>query len=309
MSTDTAVTSWPTSQIERFLDYLTVECGLAKNTVITYRRNLKRFACYCLGRGHDDPRLITPIILQQYAQCLHVESLCTASVAQHLVTIRMFLRFHLLNGLVDNDITSVMETPKTWRLLPRVLGQQKTVELISAVDPEDSLYLRDRALLELLYATGLRASEAAGLMIEDINFQVGYLRCLGKGNRERIVPVYENALESLRRYINGLRCELLNGKDDAKTMKYLFLSRTGRRLSRIEIWRIVRKVALRAGLPGKVTPHTLRHCFGTHLLQGGADLRSVQEMLGHVDVTTTQIYTHVDQDHLRSVHKKYHPMG
>jgi integrase/recombinase XerD len=309
MITDTAVTSWPRSEIERFLDYLTVECGLTNNTVITYRRNLKRFACYCLERGHDNPRQITPITLQQYAQRLHGESLVTASIAQHLVTIRMFLRFHLLSGLVDNDITSVMETPKTWRLLPRVLGRQKTAELILAVDPEDNLYLRDRALLELLYATGLRASEAANLIIADINFQVGYLRCLGKGNRERIVPIYERALESLRQYMEGLRCELLNGKADAKTMKYLFLSRTGKRLSRVEIWRIVRKVALRAGLMGRVTPHTLRHCFGTHLLAGGADLRSVQEMLGHVDVSTTQIYTHVDQEHLRRVHKKYHPMG
>jgi len=309
MITETAVTSWPTSQIERFLDYLTVECGLADNTVITYRRNLKRFACHCLEHGHNNPRQITPITLQQYAQRLYGESLITASIAQHLVTIRMFLRFHLLSGLVDNDITSVMETPKTWRLLPRVLGQQKTAELIMAVDPEDNFYLRDRALLELLYATGLRASEAANLIVGDINFQVGYLRCLGKGNRERIVPIYERALESLRQYIEGLRCELLNGKADAKTMKYLFLSRTGKRLSRVEIWRIVRKVALRAGLMGKVTPHTLRHCFGTHLLAGGADLRSVQEMLGHVDVTTTQIYTHVDQEHLRRVHKKYHPMG
>lgn len=301
---DQAVTtSWPISQIEPFLNYLIVEGGLSDNTILAYRRDLKRFTYHCRENGLTQPGQIDPLSMQSYAKYLSQENLATASIARHLVTARMFLRYHRLIGLVDKDICVSMETPKTWQLLPRVLGREQTMDLINAADPEHPLYLRDRALLELLYATGLRASEAANLSLEDINFQIGYLRCLGKGNKERIVPVHQVALDIISQYQGQLRPELVGDKQCSQ----LFVSRTGRRLSRIEVWRIVRKAALRAGMSGKVTPHTLRHCFGTHLLQGGADLRSVQEMLGHADVTTTQIYTHVDQDHLRAIHKKYHP--
>ena len=296
-------TSWPIKQIEPFLNYLSVECGLADNTILAYRRDLKRFAAYCWEENITDPKQINPLALQNYARYLSGENLATASIARHLVAVRMFLRFHHLFGLLDHDVCAAMETPKTWQRLPRVLGKQQTIDLLNAVDPEDSLYLRNRALLELLYATGLRASEAANLNVDDINFQICYLRCLGKGNKERIVPIHHIALDCLQQYLQQLRPRLLG----EKICPRLFISRTGRPLGRIEVWRIVRRTALRAGMSGKVTAHTLRHCFGTHLLQGGADLRSVQEMLGHADVTTTQIYTHVDQEHLRKIHKKYHP--
>ncbi|MBN1764996.1 MAG: site-specific tyrosine recombinase XerD [Sedimentisphaerales bacterium] len=302
MTPATSVT-WPICQIEPFLDYLHIECGLADNTIESYRRDLKRFTRYCLENSTKDPTSITPLALQNYGRFLSGEKLCSASIARHLVTVRMFMRYHVLFRLVDIDVCTAMETPKTWQRLPKVLSQAQTLDLICAVDEEDPYYLRDRALLELLYATGMRASEAAGLNLDDLNFQIGYLRCFGKGNKERIIPVHKMCLEVLGHYLDELRPHLVGDK----LVDTVFVSRTGRALNRIEIWRIVRKAAVRAGMKGKISPHTLRHCFGSHLLQGGADLRSVQEMLGHADVTTTQIYTHVDQQHLRNIHKKYHP--
>ena len=298
------VNSWPITQIKPFHDYLLIECGLADNTILAYRRDLHRFSLFCLDTHLDDPRSVDPLNIQRYARFLSNERLASSSIARHLVTVRMFMRYHTLFGMVDGDICNVLETPRTWQRLPKVLSRQKTIDLITATDPEDALFLRDRALLELLYATGMRASEIAGLRIEDVNFQIEYLRCFGKGNKERIIPVHETALGMLREYLEKLRPKLTEEK---RVVDNVFVSRTARPLSRIEVWRIVRKAAIRAGLPKNVSPHTLRHCFGSHLLAGGADLRSVQEMLGHADVTTTQIYTHVDQQRLKNIHKKYHP--
>jgi len=296
-------TSWPFVQIKPFLNYLISECGLSANTVSAYSRDLDRFGRYCHKERIRNVDKLTPTDMQGFARLLSKESLATSSIARHLVTLRMFLRFHLLSGLIRTDMISMLEMPKTWRRLPHVLSRERTTELIEAVARESQYYLRDRALLELLYATGMRASEAADLKLDGLNFQIGYLRCIGKGRKERIIPVHDQALTLLKEYLQELRPKLLGEKQ----CEHVFISRTGRPLSRIEIWRIVRKAAVSAGMKGKITPHTLRHCFGTHLLQGGADLRSVQEMLGHADVTTTQIYTHVDQEHLRSIHKKYHP--
>jgi len=302
---DTTARNWPANQIKTYLDYLIIECGLADNTIQAYRRDLRRFTCFCLENHIRSCKKINPLNLQQYARYLSNEKLSTSSIARHLVAVRMFIRYHVLFRLVDKDVCNVLETPKTWQRLPKVLSKQQTIDLITALDPADSLYLRDRALMELLYATGMRASEMAGLRLEDVNFQIEYLRCFGKGDKERIIPVHQTAMEALRDYLENLRAKLVGDKQ----VEVVFVSRTGRPLSRIEIWRIVRKTALRAGLSGKVSPHTLRHCFGSHLLAGGADLRSVQEMLGHANVTTTQIYTHVDQEHLRHIHKKYHPLA
>ena len=296
---------WPFSRIKPFLDYLCIECGLADNTVKAYRQDLVCFAEYCLSHKQVAPESITPVFIQSYARHLSELQLATSSIARRLVGAKMFLRFHVLVGLLKKDVCSALETPKTWQRLPGVLSQRKTLDLIEAVDAQDPLFLRDRAILELLYATGIRASEAADLHVQDINFQVGYLRCLGKGNKERIVPVHDRALEAVDAYLNELRGRLVSPRpNDAG---WLFLSRTGRRVNRTEIWRIVQRAVRRLGVAGTVSPHTLRHCFGSHMLQGGAGLRTVQEMLGHADVTTTQIYTHVDSQHLRAVHKKYHP--
>jgi len=298
-----AENQWPFVQIKPFLNYLVSECGLSTNTIMAYGRDLDRFGQFCQQEHVTDAISLTPVDVQGFARHLSKESLASSSIARHLVTLRMFLRFHLLSGLTQTDMISMLEMPKTWRRLPQVLSRGRTSELIEAVARESHYYLRDRALLELLYATGMRASEAADLKLKDVNFQIGYLRCIGKGRKERIIPVHEQALQLLKEYLQQLRPKLLGEKQ----CEHVFISRTGRTLSRIEIWRIVRKAAVTAGMKGKVTPHTLRHCFGTHLLQGGADLRSVQEMLGHADVATTQIYTHVDQEHLRNIHKKYHP--
>jgi len=225
------------------------------------------------------------------------------SAKRALVAIRMLLRFAKLRRLIEDDGSEVLDTPKTWQRLPVVCNKQQVLRLLEAPSAEEPFYLRDKALLELLYATGVRASELASLKTTDVNLDIGYLRCFGKGNKERVVPVGRIAIAATRDYLRDLRPRLARPQSQA----FLLLSRTGRPLSRIEIWRLVKKYAVRAGMPRNVTVHTLRHCFATHLLSGGADLRSVQEMLGHVDIATTQIYTHVDHDRLRQIHKKYHP--
>lgn len=299
------MSTWPANQIRPYLDYLIVECGLADNTIQSYGRDLRNFADYCQEKGIANPKDVCPLVIQQYAQSLYVKNLATASIARQLVAVRMFMRYHALMGLIAKDVCAALETPKTWKRLPHVLGREQTVDLITAVDPEGSLYLRDRSLLELLYATGMRASEVVSIRVKDVNLQIQFLRCFGKGKKERIIPIHETAHIILRQYLEELRPKLI--KD--LSVEEVFVSRTGRPLSRIEIWRIVKRAALRAGMTGQITPHTLRHCFGSHLLQGGADLRTVQELLGHADVATTQIYTHVDHDHLRNIHKKFHPMS
>ena len=305
MANSLASKPWYLSQIDPFIHYLRAECGLAENTVLAYGRDLKRFAWFCgEDGGLGDPNAIRPLQIQSFARGLTGQKLATATIARHLSAVKMFFRFLVLCGVMQQDQSSLVESPKTWQRLPKVLPRSKTAELVAAFDPQSALLLRDRAIMELLYATGMRASEIAGLLLRDLNAQIGYVRCLGKGKKERIVPVHSVALNACKQYLDKLRARLLGEKPDNGV---LFLSRTGRALSRIEVWRIVKRCARNAGMTGPVTPHTLRHCFGSHLLAGGADLRSVQEMLGHANVTTTQIYTHVDADHLRSVHKKFHP--
>ena len=220
-----------------------------------------------------------------------------------VVAIRMFLRFARLTGLMENDFTELLEGPKLWQKLPTIASKRQVIDLLNAPSAQERFYLRDKAMLELLYAAGLRASELAGLKRSDLNLDIGYLRCVGKGNRQRIVPIGKVAVEAVAEYLRDLRPRLAKPHSGDS----LLLSRTGAPLGRIEIWRLVKKYAARAGMPKNLTAHTLRHCFATHLLTGGADLRSVQEMLGHVDIATTQIYTHVDQERLRKIHKQFHP--
>jgi integrase/recombinase XerD len=215
----------------------------------------------------------------------------------------MFLRYSKLNGLIKDDFTSILESPKIWQKLPCVCSKKQVVDLLNAPNQDEFFYLRDKMMLELLYATGLRAGELANLKISDLNFDIGYLRCIGKGNRERVIPIGNVAIAATLEYLENLRPVLAK----PFSSNFLLISRTGRPMSRIEVWRLVKKYAHRAGMPKNLTAHTLRHCFATHLLAGGADLRSVQEMLGHVDIATTQIYTHVDQERLRQIHRKFHP--
>jgi len=290
-------------EVKNFLSYLTVEAGLSENTVLAYGRDLKSFLGHCKSNDIKHLSQIKPTVIQDYLRILTQDQKGESSIKRALVAIRMFLRYAKLMGLVEDDFTAILESPKIWQRLPSICSKQQVANLLNAPSPDEPFYLRDKAMLELLYATGIRASELAGLRIPDLNHDIGYLRCLGKGNRERVVPVGKVAIEATVEYLAKLRPLLAKPFSD----NFLLLSRTGRPMSRIEVWRLVKKYAMRAGMPRNLTAHTLRHCFATHLLAGGADLRSIQEMLGHVDIATTQIYTHVDQERLREIHRKFHP--
>ncbi len=289
--------------VKAFLDYLNIEAGLSENTILGYGRDLRDFAGYCLSKSIKKPDSIRTETLFGYVKNLARQNKAEASINRAVVAIKMFLRFCKMMGHIEDDLTVFLESPKLWQKLPIVCNKDQVARLLSSPDEKEPYYLRDRALLELLYATGTRASEIAGLRVGDINLKIGYVRCLGKGKKERVIPLNRTAAEAIEEYIRQLRPKLV--KPASKDC--LLLSRTGRPLSRIEIWRLVKKYARLSGLPRQMTTHTLRHCFATHLLSGGADLRSLQEMLGHVDIATTQIYTHVDQERLRKMHKKYHP--
>ncbi len=291
------------SVVIEFLNYLSYEAGLSDNTILAYGRDMTAFLEYCKSNKIKQITQINAALIQNYIRQLAKTSYAESSVKRCLVAIRMFLRFGKLTGRIDDDFTNILEGPKLWQRLPSICSKEKIADLINAPSQKENYYLRDKLILELLYATGIRASEVANLKISNINLDIGYLRCFGKGNKERIIPIGLPAIEATRTYLQNLRPKL------AKTAKtdHLLLSRTARPLTRIEIWRLVKKYAKRTGLPDNFTVHTLRHCFATHLLSGGADIRSVQEMLGHVDIATTQIYTHVDQERLRSVHRKFHP--
>ncbi len=290
-------------QVKQFLDYLGIEAGLAENTILAYGRDLRTFLHFCHRHGARRLDQLTPAVIQQFTRSLSAAQMSESTVKRGLVAIRMFLRFGKMMGMVQDDHTAVLDGPKLWQRLPAVCSTNQVRDLLEAPRPEEPFYLRDKAMLELLYATGIRASELAGLRLSDLNLDIGYLRCLGKGGRERVIPVGRVAVAAVTQYLRGLRPALAG----ASSGDFLLLSRTGRAMSRIEVWRLVKKYALRAGMGRNLTVHTLRHCFATHLLTGGADLRSVQEMLGHVDISTTQIYTHVDNERLRSIHRKFHP--
>ena len=311
--------------VTSFLNYLYVEAGLSENSILGYGRDLKNFLEFCNSNKINNLQQLNSLVVQTYQRTLAKDNKNEATVKRSLVAIRMFLRFAALNHLIKDDFSAILDGPKLWQRLPLVCSKNKVIELLNAPDPKEPFYWRDKALLELLYAAGLRASEIANLKISDLNLDIGYLRCIGKGSRERVIPLGKTAIAAITDYLYNLRPKLASAKagSDIKNEQadigrlsragktynnqFLFLSRTGRGLGRIEIWRLVKKYAARAGMPANLTAHTLRHCFATHLLAGGADLRSIQEMLGHVDIATTQIYTHVDSERLRLIHKKFHP--
>lgn len=292
----------PPEPVKRFLDYLFVECGLAGSTVTAYRRDLCDFWADLEAGGVDIPD-ITILDVQRHLKRLQEGGWAVASIARRLSAIRMLLRHLFAEKGLYRDVASLIEAPKKWRYLPRPIHYRQIDALLRAPDKADEFYLRDQALLELLYATGMRVSEASALTLDRINLEVGYLRCVGKGNRERVIPIGRTALRVLRRYLVELRPALVR----PRTGSAVFLSRTGRKLDRTSIWRLVRKYAQAVGLGDELSPHTLRHSFATHLLAGGADLRIVQELLGHADVATTQVYLHVDNSRLKEVHQRCHP--
>jgi len=292
----------PAPLVKRFLDYIFLECGLAGTTVTAYQRDLREFWRSIADRGVDAASLSIDDVRRHLVEMQH-RGLALSSIVRHLASIKVFLRYLFAEGVLPHDVASLIESPKRARNLPKTVRYSQTERMLLAPEPSDDLYLRDRALLELLYATGMRVSEVVDLPIEQVNLKLGFLRCIGKERKERVIPVGRQALEALRRYLEMLRPRLLGERHTSA----LFLSRTGRPLDRTNLWRLVRKYAILAGIETPVSPHTLRHCFATDLLAGGADLRIVQELLGHADVTTTQIYTHVELSRLQHVHRTCHP--
>jgi integrase/recombinase XerD len=291
--------------IDGFIDYLAAECGLAANTQLAYRSDLTKFAAYLRRRSCRDPREVNTSLVLSFLMNLKDKGYSVRSIARILAGVKMFYRFLTLEGLVERNVTSVLESPRIWRALPSVLNPEEVDRLLAHPDLETPLGLRDKAVLELLYATGMRATEVTALDVDSIHADYGYLRCVGKGSKERVVPIGRGAVAAVETYLTEARPLLLRGRPSA----VLVLSWTGKRLGRTTIWRIVKKHARLAGIRKRISPHTLRHSFATHLLAGGADLRSVQEMLGHASVTTTQLYTHVDRDRLKEIHRRFHPRG
>lgn len=291
------------ADVKAFLDYLAVECGLSPNTVSAYRSDLVKFADFVRTSGAAGLDRFSSKDMMKFLSRLKSQGLAVSSISRTLVAVKMFLRFLAQQNRNISTAVLAVESPRVWKNLPDVLARQEVEQLLAGPDRSTPLGLRNAALLETLYATGCRVQEVAGLRISDIHFDVGYIRAVGKGSKERIVPIGEPACEVIREYLE--RCRPKFVKPHSKD--FLFLSRTGRQLERKSIWRLVRGIARSVGISKKVHPHTLRHSFATHLLEAGADLRIVQEMLGHASIATTQIYTHVDQRRLKGIHKKFHP--
>lgn len=291
--------------LERFADFLALEQGASPRTSEAYLRDLARLAAFAVTRNAPDPGTLTSRVLRDYVYHLKDLGLSPASIRRNISAIRTYFRFLLADGEVARDPTERLETPARWRTLPEVLTVDEVQALLGAPTMDDPLYFRDRAMLELAYGAGLRVSEWITLGVRDLLLEDGLVRVFGKGSKERLVPIGRSAIGALAIYLRELRPKLEKGSGEG----VLFLNARGEPLTRMGAWKILRRYVERAGLTKHVSPHTLRHSFATHLLEGGADLRAVQEMLGHVDISTTQIYTHVDREYLRQVHRQFHPRG
>jgi len=290
------------ADVRTFLSYLRVEKGLSDNTIQSYRRDMLKFVGFL-----DKQNLVTAKIQRQdvvdFLAMLYKRRLDSRSVARHLVTIRHFFRFSLLEGFIKEDPAATIESPKFRQSLPYFLSVEEVERLLAQPDTSSAIGLRDKAIIELMYSTGIRVSELASIRVGDLQMEAGCLRCIGKGNKERLVPVGKKALAVVEAYMKKSRPELL--KDNASAN--LFLNQRGRPMDRVMIWKMMGRYGRKAALRKPLKPHTLRHSFATHLLDRGADLRSVQMMLGHSDISTTQIYTHVVEERLKQVYKAHHP--
>lgn len=289
--------------VREFLSYCRIECGFAKATLEAYARDLIDLWRWMQQQGLGTWEQLNLDTIGEHLRFLEAKGLEVSSIVRHVATMRVFGRFIEARGYSPKNPAELLSRPAAWKRLPSVMGAELVQKLIDAPRPSDPLYLRDVALIELLYASGLRASEAADLTRDQVHFSLGVTRVIGKGNKERIVPIGKPALKALQRYLDELRPELVR---EDKPTNCVFLSRTGGALTRVVIWQVIKRHAKRAGLTG-IYPHMLRHSFATHLLCGGADLRVVQELLGHSNITTTQVYTHVDRTRLKEVLAKFHP--
>jgi integrase/recombinase XerD len=291
--------------LEGFRDFLALESGHSENTVEAYLRDLQRLAEFAAAKGVRDPGRVTRALLRDFIYLLKDMGLSAATIRREVSAVRTYYGFLLGEGRIAADPSERLESPRRGRVLPDTLTVREVEALLAAPDVDHPLAWRDRALLELGYGAGMRVSELCGLGITDLLLTEGLVRVFGKGSKERLVPIGRAVIGAVSVYLHQLRPELDRGTSGGGVL----LNARGRPLSRVGAWGIVKQAARRAGITKRVTPHTLRHSFATHLLEGGADLRAVQEMLGHADLSTTQIYTHVDREYLRSVHKQFHPRG
>ncbi|HEC32558.1 MAG TPA: site-specific tyrosine recombinase XerD [Deltaproteobacteria bacterium] len=290
-------------QLEQFLYYITVERGLALNTVISYRHDLEQFISFLESIGIKNFKEVKREHLAGYLENLHNKGLATRSRNRHLAAIRSFYKYLLREKIAESNPAAQMESSQIQKKLPQVLSLEEVERLLDQPDVKTPLGQRDKAMLELLYATGLRVTELVRMTTEQLNLEVGYVTALGKGHKERIIPITENAQDALKEYLQHGRRALLKGRQS----NYLFVNRSGKPITRQGFWKILQRYTQKAGITRHISPHTLRHSFATHLLEHGADLRSVQMMLGHSDISTTQIYTHVAREQLKKIHRLHHP--
>jgi integrase/recombinase XerD len=289
--------------LEQFADYLALERGASPNTSAAYRRDLAHLVEFLETRRVRSPAGATSPLLRDFIFHLKDLGLAATSIRRHVSAVRTYFRFLAAEGHLLRDPSERLASPKKWRTLPAVLSIQEVERIVQAPSPDEPLALRDRALLEFAYATGARVSEITAVEVKDVLFDEGLVRLFGKGRKERIVPIGRRAIGAVAIYVREVRPRLEKGKGRGR----LFLNARGTPISRVGVWGLIKRYAKAAAVTRRVTPHTFRHTFATHLLEGGADLRAVQEMLGHADLSTTQLYTKVDRDYLRTIHKNFHP--
>jgi len=288
---------------EEFLNYINLEKGLSANTIESYGRDLRKFIKFLNKKGIDKIDNVTRRHITDYLISEKKKGLNANSASRNMVSIKVFFRFLAANNYIAEDITSALDSPRLWKVIPEVLSIKEVERLLKQPDTRTKFGIRDKALLELMYATGLRVSETTGLNINDINMNAGFLRCIGKGSKERIVPLGRASIRAIRIYLKKVR----PGFTKDLLITNLFLTQQGKPFTRQGIWKLIKQYALKTGIHKDITPHTLRHSFATHMLSNGANLRTVQELLGHADVATTQNYTHIDKNRLKAIHRKYHP--
>ena len=291
-----------TDLVDNFLYFMEVERGVSPNTTQSYRRDVNKFFSF-MERLKKDIRKIEREDIVNFLMFLKDQDLSTTTIARNLASLKTFWKFLVAERIVKDNVAAIVETPKIWKTIPDVLNREEVESLLEAPKKKGWMGVRDRAILELMYATGLRVSEVTNLKKADANLEAGFVKCMGKGGKERIVPLGRIAGEAIEKYLKDSRGKLSKKSEGSE----LFLSRLGKKISRQSLWKIIKKYALEAGIKKHITPHTLRHSFATHLLEGGAELRGVQEMLGHADISTTQLYTHINKDKLKKVHEEFHP--
>jgi integrase/recombinase XerD len=291
--------------LDQFLHYLIVERGLSKNTIDAYSHGLNRFLYQLKEKGFQEIKSVTKFDVRVFLLNLKKRGLSSKTIIRNLVSIRTFFRFLIQEGVLELNPAEEIESPKIAKTLPEILTLKEVEQLLEQPNTQTSLGIRDRTMLEMLYATGMRVSELMRLPINHVNLEAGYVLLYGKGARERIVPIGSEAIKWISLYLKTARGSLAKGKESP----FLFINRSGKGMSRQMFWKNIKAYGFGAGIRKRITPHLLRHSFASHLLERGADLRSVQMMLGHVDISTTQIYTHVTGERLKKVHQRYHPRG